>query len=91
MTAAQDLLRLGIEPVLSSRKSASHGEAQGPSLLPLSLKAWVRERLDNCERIAATKTGADREGWLEDATYFRAILRHLPDPDAPAKASGVLL
>jgi hypothetical protein len=35
----------------------------------------VQERLDNCIRIAAEKTDPDdRAGWLEDASYFRAIL-----------------
>jgi len=48
--------------------------------LPMPLDAWVRERLDNCERIAASKGGADREGWLEDARYFRRILERLTAP-----------
>jgi len=34
----------------------------------------VQERLDNCHSIASTKKGVDREGWLEDAAYFSAIL-----------------
>jgi hypothetical protein len=44
-----------------------------------ALEQWVTERLDNCQRIAATKKGADRSGWLEDAQYFLAILDALSD------------
>lgn len=40
----------------------------------LTLSEWVRERLANCERIAAKRTGAERAGWLEDARYFRMVL-----------------
>lgn len=43
----------------------------------LTAVAWARERLENTERIAATKTGADRGGWLEDATYWRMIVAAL--------------
>jgi hypothetical protein len=43
-----------------------------------TLRAWVAERLANCERIAATKTGADRDGWLEDAANFRELLSCVP-------------
>lgn len=45
--------------------------------LPIPLKEWVQERLVNCMRLADTKTGADRDGWLEDARYFRVILHRL--------------
>lgn len=31
---------------------------------------WIEEREQNALRIADTKHGTDREGWLEDASYF---------------------
>lgn len=41
----------------------------------LSLLEWVLERFENCVRIAKTKEApADRDGWFEDAAYFREIL-----------------
>lgn len=44
---------------------------------------WIRERLDNCQRIAATKAGTERDGWLEDADYFAATLEALAVPKVP--------
>ena len=33
---------------------------------------WLKEREANARRIAAAKHGDDRDGWLEDAGYFKA-------------------
>lgn len=44
------------------------------SMTAESIKKWLTERHENCLRIAGTKTGADREGWLEDASYFAAAI-----------------
>jgi hypothetical protein len=53
------------------------------------LISWLNERLDNCQRIAAQKRGADRMGWLEDAAYFReaaaALLREKARADGAEK------
>lgn len=40
----------------------------------IPLEEWVLERLENSERIAETKTGDDKTGWLADAEYFRKLL-----------------
>lgn len=47
----------------------------------LTLEQWVAERLQNCERIANVKNGTERDGWLEDADYFRQILERLRASD----------
>jgi hypothetical protein len=36
----------------------------------LSLLVWLEERRQNALRIAMTKRGEDRQGWLEDASYL---------------------
>ncbi len=38
------------------------------------LRAWVVERLENCEQFAADAQGEDRAGWLDDARYFHEIM-----------------
>lgn len=45
--------------------------------LPIPLKDWLKEREANCLRIAKTKTGADKAGWLEDARYFSECIEQL--------------
>lgn len=42
--------------------------------LPIPVAAWVQDRIENCKRLAAEKTGADRAGWLQDTAYFELIL-----------------
>lgn len=44
------------------------------ALHPPAVRQWLSERLANCYRIAATKQGTDRDGWLEDAAYFAAAM-----------------
>lgn len=49
-----------------------------PPTAALPLKDWLKEREANCLRIAKTKTGADKAGWLEDASYFSQCIEQLP-------------
>jgi hypothetical protein len=59
--------------------------AEERSMDELTVEEWVRERLDNCQTLAAKKVGADREGWLEDARYFQRILERITLPSGEAK------
>lgn len=43
----------------------------------ITAEQWAQERLDNCYELAATKTGADRQGWLDDAWYWSEILKDI--------------
>ena len=36
----------------------------------MSVIDWIDERYENAKRIAKTKSGSVRQGWLEDASYF---------------------
>ena len=40
----------------------------------LMLTDWLKERLDNCIRIGAACHYDDKQGWSEDAEYFRAAI-----------------
>lgn len=43
-------------------------------LSPEEVKAWLGDRLANCKRLASHKSGADRDGWLDDAAFFSAAI-----------------
>jgi len=36
----------------------------------MTVTDWMRERCENAVRIAGTKHGQERKGWLEDASYL---------------------
>jgi hypothetical protein len=38
------------------------------------LVEWLKERRENCLRIAAISTDEQRAGWEEDAEYFTAAI-----------------
>lgn len=47
------------------------------SMGKLSVLEWARERMSHSMDIAAQKSGADRDGWLEDLAYWREIVARL--------------
>jgi hypothetical protein len=53
----------------------------------LTVDEWVRERLENCQILAASEFGEIREGWLEDARYFQLILDLLPHRERDMRPS----
>lgn len=79
MAPAVEMLRQLIERAEVSTKH----KLTPPDGLPLHVSDWLQERLDNCHRHAARKTGKDRDGWLQDAAYFHAAIVALALPPAP--------
>ena len=56
----------------------------------LTLVEWLEERRQNALRIAKTKKGDDRQGWLEDSSYFARsaeAVRQLVDASADDHAN----
>lgn len=43
----------------------------------LTLVEWLEERCENCLMHAKGMGGKDRDGWLEDAYYFRLAISKL--------------
>jgi hypothetical protein len=39
----------------------------------ITVYEWTLERLENSERAAQAKSGAEREGWLEDVAYWQLV------------------
>ncbi len=59
----------------------------------MSLSDWLEEHLQNCRRIAKTKRGDDREGWLEDLSYFaraKEAVRLLSEASGDEHANSAL-
>lgn len=48
--------------------------------LPLPAELWVQERLRTALDQAQRKTGEDRDGWIEDARYWRLIVERFLQP-----------
>lgn len=56
---------------------------------------WLEERRQNAVRIAQTKTGEERDGWLEDASFYANAVRGMKylhqASDAGAENIGIRL
>ena len=48
--------------------------------LPLTIELWIQERLRTALDLVERKTGHDREGWIEDARYWRLIVERFSEP-----------
>ena len=71
--------------LLDAQEAEPAPPPSGVETLPLSVLEWARERLANTARIAAGKTGADRDdGWLEDQAYWREIVAALEKAPPPS-------
>lgn len=57
----------------------------------LTLNEWLRERYENCIRVAASAPATDKAGWLEDATYFAHALNRLDRKDAETRQLAAFL
>ena len=63
--------------IMMASTIASTAERNGGMMPKPTLIEWLRERYENCLRHARQKPGWDRDGWLEDAAYFKEALDRL--------------
>lgn len=47
------------------------------NIQPMPIVQWLEERRENCLILAETKQGAERNGWLDDAEYFRIAIQRI--------------
>lgn len=67
----------GVITSLEPRETKAFRGEEDTAGLPLTVKDWVAERLENSLQIAMTKSGEDRAGWIQDARYWRLIYDRL--------------